>query len=143
MTEDQAVAMTTKNLIVELLVEELPPKALKKLGEAFSRVLADSLKAQGLAAHDAVVSHFATPRRLAAHVADVASQAANKAVAQKLMPVSVGLDASGTATPALLKRLQSMGADESAVPALKRAMDGKAEALFYETVVTGATGTIA
>ena len=139
MIEVQAVAMTTKNLIVELLVEELPPKALKKLGEAFGRVLADSLKAQGLAAHDAAVIHFATPRRLAAHVAGVASQAANKAVAQKLMPVSVGLDASGAATPALLKRLQAMGADESAVPTLKRAMDGKAEALFYETVVTGAT----
>ena len=139
MIEVQAVAMTTKNLIVELLVEELPPKALKKLGEAFGRVLADSLKAQGLAAHDAAVIHFATPRRLAAHVAGVASQAANKAVAQKLMPVSVGLDVSGAATPALLKRLQAMGADESAVPTLKRAMDGKAEALFYETVVTGAT----
>jgi len=42
--------MTTKNLLVELFVEELPPKALKKLGEAFATVLADSLKAQGLAA---------------------------------------------------------------------------------------------
>jgi hypothetical protein len=38
-----------KNLLVELFVEELPPKALKKLGEAFASVLADSLKAQGLA----------------------------------------------------------------------------------------------
>jgi glycyl-tRNA synthetase beta chain len=42
--------MSTKNLLVELFVEELPPKALKKLGEAFAAVLADSLKAQGLAA---------------------------------------------------------------------------------------------
>ena len=52
--------MTTKNLLVELFVEELPPKALKKLGEAFSSVLADSLKAQGLAEAGAAVTAFAT-----------------------------------------------------------------------------------
>jgi len=58
-----------KNLLVELLVEELPPKALKKLGEAFAGTLADSLKGQGLAAADAAVTPFASPRRLAVHVA--------------------------------------------------------------------------
>ena len=131
--------MTTKNLLIELFVEELPPKALKKLGEAFADVLADSLKAQGLAGADAVVTNFASPRRLAAHVTDVATQAPDRAVSQKLMPVTVGLDASGSATPALLKRLQGLGADERAVVGLKRVMDGKAEALFYESVVTGAT----
>jgi glycyl-tRNA synthetase beta chain len=131
--------MTSKNLLVELFVEELPPKALKKLGEAFSSVLADSLKAQGLAAADAVVTHFASPRRLAVHVTAVATQAADKAVSQKLMPVAVGLDASGNATPALLKRLQALGADASAVAGLKRAPDGKAEALFYDSTVKGAT----
>ncbi|APW41651.1 glycine--tRNA ligase subunit beta [Rhodoferax saidenbachensis] len=131
--------MTSKNLLVELFVEELPPKALKKLGEAFSSVLADSLKAQGLAGADAVVTHFASPRRLAVHVTAVAAQAANKAVSQKLMPVAVGLDASGNATPALLKKLQALGADASAVAGLKRAPDGKAEALFYDSNVKGAT----
>ncbi len=131
--------MTTKNLLVELFVEELPPKALKKLGEAFATVLADSLKAQGLVAADAAVTHFASPRRLAVHVDAVAPQAADKAVSQKLMPVAVGLDASGNATPALLKKLQALGSDASAVPALKRAMDGKAEALFYDSMVKGAT----
>ena len=131
--------MTMKNLLVELFVEELPPKALKKLGEAFASGLADSLKAQGLAGADSVVTHFASPRRLAAHLTAVAAQAADKAVSQKLMPVTVGLDASGNATPALLKRLQALGADASAVAGLKRAMDGKAEALFYESMVTGAT----
>ncbi len=131
--------MTEKNLIVELFVEELPPKALKKLGEAFASGLVDSLKAQGLAGADSVVANFASPRRLAAHVTGVLPQAADKAVSQKLMPVAVGLDASGNATPALLKRLQALGADASAVAGLKRAMDGKAEALFFESVVTGAT----
>ena len=131
--------MTTQNLLVELFVEELPPKALKKLGEAFATVLADSLKAQGLAGGDAVVTHYASPRRLAVHVTTVAAQAADKAVSQKLMPVAVGLDASGNASPALLKKLQALGADASAVAGLKRAMDGKAEALFYDNTVKGAT----
>ncbi len=129
--------MTAQNLLVELFVEELPPKALKKLGDAFATVLADQLKAQGLASGDAVVTAFASPRRLAAHVTGVLSRAADKAVSQKLMPVSVGLDASGQATPALLKRLGALGADASAVAGLKRAPDGKAEALFYESVAPG------
>jgi glycyl-tRNA synthetase beta chain len=55
------------------------------------------------------------------------------------MPVSVGLSADGKATPALLKKLQALGADESAVAGLKKVMDGKAEALFYESTAKGAT----
>jgi glycyl-tRNA synthetase beta chain len=135
--------MTTQNLLVELFVEELPPKALNKLGVAFSSVLAEQLKVQGLAPADAVVTAFASPRRLAAHVTGVAAQAVDKAIQQKLMPVAVGLDAAGNATPALLKKLQALGADVSdpvaAVAALKRAPDGKAEALFYDSVVQGAS----
>ena len=130
--------MNTQNLLVELFVEELPPKALKKLGEAFATVLHDQLKAQGLAAEGSVVTPYASPRRLAAHITQVAGKAADKAVQQKLMPVSVGLDADGNATPALLKRLQAVGADASVVPRLKRAMDGKAEALFHDSVAPGA-----
>ena len=128
-----------KNLLVELFVEELPPKALKKLGEAFAGGLAASLKAQGLAADDAMVTAYASPRRLAAHVGGVAAAAADRPLLQKLMPVSVALDASGAATPALLKKLAALGADASAVPTLKRAPDGKAEALFLDGTVPGAT----
>ncbi|MDP3624959.1 MAG: glycine--tRNA ligase subunit beta [Hydrogenophaga sp.] len=130
--------MTVQNLLVELFVEELPPKALKKLGDAFASVLADQLKAQGLAPDEAVVTAYASPRRLAAHVTGVLARAEDKAVSQKLMPVSVGLDASGQPTPALLKRLAALGADASAVAGLKHAPDGKAEALFYESVAPGA-----
>jgi glycyl-tRNA synthetase beta chain len=129
--------MSMKNLLVELFVEELPPKSLKKLGESFAETLSASLKAQGLVAADAAVTSYASPRRLAVHVANVEAQAADKPVSQKLMPVSVGLDANGQATPALLKRLAALGADASAVPQLKRAQDGKAEALFYDSVAKG------
>ena len=133
------MTMTTQNLLVELFVEELPPKALKKLGDAFASVLFEQLKVQGLTADTSVLTAFASPRRLAAHVTNVAAQAADKAVSQKLMPVTVGLDAAGNATPALLKKLQALGADASAVPGLKRTPDGKAEVLFYDSTVKGAT----
>ena len=133
--------MSSQNLLIELFVEELPPKALKKLGDAFANVLFDQLKVQGLCQDTSVVTSYASPRRLAAHVTQVLSQAANKSVSQKLMPVSVGLDASGNATPALLKRLQAIGADASVVAHLKQAPDGKAQALFYDSIATGATLT--
>ena len=149
--------MTTQNLLLELFVEELPPKALGKLGGAFAQVLTEELAKFGLLEKEVTsfdpvdgsqptakagvsfVQQFASPRRLGAYITNVSSQAADKAVSQKLMPVSVGLDASGNATPALLKRLSALGADASAVPKLKRAMDGKAEALFYDSMVKGAT----
>ncbi|BCM24414.1 glycine--tRNA ligase subunit beta [Methyloradius palustris] len=130
--------MSTKNLLVELFVEELPPKALRKLGEAFSSVLFETLKSQGLTADDSKVTAYASPRRLAAHITQVPAQAADKALSQKLMPVTVGFDAAGNATPALLKRLAALGTDESALPKLKRENDGKAESLFLDIVQTGA-----
>ena len=131
--------MSQKNLLVELFVEELPPKALKKLGEAFSNTLFETLQAQGLTAENSAATSFASPRRLAAHVTAVAAQAADKQISQKLMPVSVGLDASGNATPALIKRLNGMGLDESAVAQLTRQMDGKNEALFLDVTQKGAS----
>ena len=129
--------MSIRNLLVELFVEELPPKALKKLGDAFSANLFESLKTQGLVDAGSVITPFASPRRLAAHIAAVADRAADKPVTQKLMPVGVALTADGQATPALLKKLAAMGLDTSVLPRLKRAPDGKAEALFFDTVVPG------
>jgi glycyl-tRNA synthetase beta chain len=153
--------MTSKNLLVELFVEELPPKALNKLGEAFAAALTDSLKAQGLSTAASITTAYASPRRLAAHISFVSDKAEDKAVSQKLMPVSVGIDLSGLKTPALVKRLQALGVEPSAqdrmvlalsnTPAqqirsaleaapqqvLRRALDGKAEALFFDSLVAG------
>ncbi len=127
------------NLLVELFVEELPPKALKMLGEAFASGLAAGLQAQGLAPAGAVVTPFASPRRLAAHITGVAARAADRSLLQKLMPVAVALTADGQPTPALLKKLAALGADAAVVPQLQRAPDGKAEALFLDSTVAGAT----
>jgi glycyl-tRNA synthetase beta chain len=133
--------MSAQTLLVELFVEELPPKALKKLDESFATTLAESLVAQGLAEANAEVTGFATPRRLGVRVANVLTCAADKPLSTKLMPVSVGLDADGKATPALLKRLAALGADATAVRQLRRAADGKNEALFYDSIAPGTTLT--
>jgi glycyl-tRNA synthetase beta chain len=133
--------MSAQHLLVELFVEELPPKALRQLGDAFAQVLAAQLQAQGLADAKSVVTAYATPRRLAAHVTHVASKAADRAVRQKLMPVSVGLDTQGQATPALMKKLQALGVASTdaarVVAGLQRESDGKAEVLFYDSMASG------
>ena len=130
--------MNASNLLVELFVEELPPKALQKLGDAFAGVLFEQLKAQGLlASSEARLTAYASPRRLAAHITEVLPQAEDKAVSQKLMPVSVGLDADGKPTPALIKKLAALGAGEEAVAGLTRQGEGKAEALFHSSTVRG------
>lgn len=129
--------MATKNLLIELLVEELPPKSLRRIGHSFAELLVNQLKAQDLAGKDAVMTVYATPRRLAVHLTNVVSQAADKPVLHKLMPVSVGFDNEGQATTALQNKLAGLGLDLSIVPQLKRSMAGKNEMLFLDHVVPG------
>jgi glycyl-tRNA synthetase beta chain len=135
--------LSFSNLLVELFVEELPPKALKKLGESFSQTLLTQLQALGLASATSEVTTYATPRRLGACITGVASKAEDKAVLQKLMPATVGLDAAGNATPALAKKLQSLGVASdgmaAAVAKLQRASDGKTDNLIFEAQAAGAT----
>lgn len=127
------------NLVVELLVEELPPKALNALGEAFSSLLVGGLVEQGLVAAPVRHTAYASPRRLAVHVCAVFAQAPDKPVSHKLMPVTVGLDSSGNPTPALLKKLQALGAPADAPAPLRRVTEGKAEVLYLDSLAIGVT----
>ena len=124
-------------LLVELLVEELPPKALSKLGQAFAHGIFSQLQSQGLLAKAAQIKSFASPRRLAVHIDKVLAQAPARQVQHKLMPVSVGLDAQGQATPALLKKLGALGFDAAVVAQLQRTGEGKAEVLMLDQTVDG------
>jgi glycyl-tRNA synthetase beta chain len=124
-------------LLVELLVEELPPKALSKLGQVFAHGIFSQLQSQGLLAEAAQIKSFASPRRLAVHIDKVLTQAPARQVQHKLMPVSVGLDAQGQATPALLKKLGALGFDAAVVAELQRAGEGKAEVLMLDQTVDG------
>ncbi len=130
----------TAPLLVELLVEELPPKSLEKLGKAFASALAAGVAGRGLTPGQGVEwTFFATPRRLAVLIPEVAARAADRPLSTKLMPVSVGLSTEGLPTQALLKKLAAEGADASAVPGLARRTDGKSESLFLDRVVPGVT----
>ena len=126
-------------LLVELRVEELPPKALNKLGDAFAQGLRAALAAQGLCAADAAFEPFASPRRLAVRISDVRIRAADRAQAHKLMPVTVGLDATGAPSAALLKKLAAIGAPPDAAAGLQRVGEGKAETLVWNSTLAGAT----
>ena len=136
-----------KNLLVELFVEELPPKALKKLGDAFAGVLRDQLVAQGLADAGSVLTAYASPRRLAAHLTNVAAQAADVELVEKLMPMSVAFDAAGAPSVALRKKaernprckeqLDKWPEVGDSPDKLFIQSDGKTDALFFRSLAPG------
>ncbi len=123
----------SETLLVELLCEELPPKALKRLGDAFADGIALGLKKRGMIEGDATeVRTYATPRRLGVQVDQVRAAAQARPIEVKLMPVAVGLDAAGNPTPALARKLEAAGLKDLDPAKLKRRVDGKAEMLFAD-----------
>jgi len=127
--------MSAKTLLVELLTEELPPKALKKLEAAFAASLVAALAKDDFVRTDAPYESYSTPRRLAVSIPGVAAQSPDKPFKQKLLPVSVAYDGEGKPTQALAKRLAALGLDAAAK--LTREPDGKAESLFHEGTKAG------
>ncbi|WP_455279490.1 glycine--tRNA ligase subunit beta [Cupriavidus necator] len=132
----------TDSLLIELFTEELPPKALARLGDAFAQGLFAGLGERDLLEPGATVTPFATPRRLAALVSGVRRAAPDREQREKVLPLSVALGANGEPTPPLAKKLaalaKSVGVAEIDWQSLERASDGKAEALFYRYTARGA-----
>ena len=133
-------------LTVELFTEELPPKALKLLGEAFAAGLTDGLRDRGFLQKASVATPYATPRRLAVKITHVLPVSPDQPFTQKLMPTAVALGADGRPTAALKKRLAGLGrahlAEQwpevsSGPDRLTRESDGKAEALFLYSIEKG------
>lgn len=132
----------TDSLLIELFTEELPPKALARLGEAFAQGVFDGLGARDLLETGATVTPFATPRRLAALVSGVRRTAPDREQREKVLPLTVALDANGAPTAPLAKKLaalaKSVGVGEIDWQTLERASDGKADAFFYRYTARGA-----
>ena len=126
--------MSTAPLLVEIFCEELPPKALARLGEAFAAALTKGLAKRELLADGTSTHAFATPRRLAARITQVKKESESHPVAVKLMPSAVGLDAEGKATPALLKKLEGLGLGATDVQSLRRKVEGKSEVLYVDSM---------
>ncbi len=136
--------MTT--LLVELFAEELPPKALKKLGEAFAEGLAAHLASRDFLGPASRIVGYATPRRLAVSITDVLAVAPDAEVVDKLMPVKVARDASGQPSTALVKKLGALGRAHLATSTLDAvdgpdriyiANDGKADYVHLRTLAKG------
>ena len=127
-----------ETLLVELLTEELPPKALARLGIAFADGVVRGLVERKLVNESPNFHVFATPRRLAVTIDGVLDQAPEASVREKIMPVSVALGADGKPSPALIKKLEAKGISLDAVASFERAMDGKSETFFHTAQVPGA-----
>jgi glycyl-tRNA synthetase beta chain len=124
-------------LLVELFCEELPPRALKRLGEAFAQGIAEGLRKRQLLASEKPAKAFATPRRLGVLLEDVRTVAPDSAFEEKLMPVSVGLDAQGDPTPALQKKLMAKRLSHVPLSELHKVSDGKVDQLVYRGIAKG------
>ncbi|KAF3997633.1 glycine--tRNA ligase subunit beta [Glaciimonas immobilis] len=132
----------SSTLLIEIFTEELPPKALEKLGNAFASGIFNGLKARDFLAADAVATTYATPRRLAVIISNVRAISLDKTMREKVLPVSVALDAQGQPSVPLIKKLAALAAATNAVlitpDQLERAADGKAESFFYSYTAKGA-----
>jgi len=134
------------SLLVELNTEELPPKALAKLAQAFAGGIEAGLRERGLLVVDSKATAFGSPRRLAVHISAVAPRSEDKPFKQKLMPLSVAQDKAKNWTAAFLKKLDGLGRGHLAKvsvgthdgpDALCVENDGKAEAVYLESVAAG------
>ncbi len=131
----------TATLLVELLTEELPPKALRALGEVFADRILNGLVKANLKLHDPRgVIAFATPRRLAVLVPEVLPKAQDRTERIKLMPAKIAFNTEGTPSPALLKRLdKEPGGASILIANVQRTLEGNVEYAIVEMTIAGAS----
>lgn len=125
---------SAKDFLVEIGTEELPPKALRSLMTAFAKKLGERLIDARL--EHGSVEAFASPRRLAVLVHELATQQQDRDVEQKGPPVSIAFDDDGNATPAADAFAKKCGV---AVSDLDRQQTAKGEWLSYRSTVAGKT----
>ena len=124
--------MRTENCLVELGTEELPPKALKSLGEAFATQFEAALTQADLSFDS--VSWFAAPRRLAVYVSGLAEGQADKVVEKRGPAISGVFDADGNPTKAAQGWARGNGID---VTDAERLVTDKGEWLLHKAHVPG------
>jgi glycyl-tRNA synthetase beta chain len=129
---------SSATLLIEVFTEELPPKSLRKLGDAFAASLSASIQSAGLSTAESVTTSFASPRRLAVQITHVLSKAADFPVREKVLPVSVAFDANGKPTPPLFKKLSALGYPDIDIASLERSGQDKNEALYLNVQARGA-----
>jgi len=123
-----------ETLLVELLTEELPPKALARLGQTFGDTLTKALAQEDFLGPGSESRWFATPRRLAAQITNVRDVAPDKSIELAGPSIKVGLDGAGKPTPALLGFARKNGV---APEALEQRDTPKGRAFFLRTTMRG------
>ena len=130
-----------QTLLVELLTEELPPKVLGKLGDAFASALFNGLSSRTFIDDGASFTAYASPRRLAVEIEGVRLASPDKQIREKVLPVSVALDKEGQPAAPLIKKLAALatlaGRESIALSELERASDGKADSFFFTYTAPG------
>lgn len=126
-----------KTLLVELLTEELPPKALARLADAFATAIFNSLKSRDFLNERSALTIYATPRRLALTITDVSEMSPDKPIRVKVLPVSVGLDENGNPTAPLKKKLNALGFPDVQINELVVEREGKSDTFFYTHIAPG------
>ena len=126
-----------QTLLVELLTEELPPKALTKLADSFAGTIEKSLRQDDFLTDASKKTVYATPRRLALTITNVRDVSPDKPIRQKVLPVSVALDAEGKPTAPLKKKLAALNIPDIDISTLEVARDGKNDCLFYSYTASG------
>ena len=128
-----------QTLLVELLTEELPPKALARLADAFATTIFDRLKTDGFLSENSVLTPYATPRRLALAITNVSATSPDKSIRVKVLPVSVALDANRKPSAPLKKKLVALGFPDVKVEEMSIEADGKTETFYYTHIAPGST----
>jgi len=126
-----------RTLLVELFTEELPPKALERLGESFASAVAGALAKRKLVGAGGGHEAWATPRRLGVSLEKVLAKAPDEDVETKLLPATVGIGPDGGMTEALRKRLAAFGDPAALFGRVSRKADGKQDMLFLRRVAEG------
>lgn len=101
----------TDDLLIELGTEELPPKALKKLSNAFTAGIVEGLKNAGFEIDE--VESFAAPRRLAVLIKSIASSQPDREVERKGPNLKAAYDVDGNPTKAVIGFAKSCGIEVS------------------------------
>ena len=125
-----------KSLLIEIGTEELPIHAVDTLAQAFARGVCEGLSKRGIGADVDQARTFATPRRLAVLVPDVAFTQPEQHTESFGPYVNIALDANGQPTKALLGFASKAGVEWTR---LDRASDAKGERFVHRSVAPGRT----
>ena len=101
------------SILIEILTEELPPLALKKISEVFAIQVLEILKKNKFTSSNPTKNVFATPRRLAFIINGIKEYADSSSEKIKLLPKEIGFNDGGKPSPPLIKKLDKIGKENN------------------------------